>query len=64
MKIWNPKKYHHMFRTQGKQATPERYQNLEFQTLKDSTSTPDTLPHDNPFPRAQEALSEWQGPPR
>ena len=33
-----------MFQTRLRQkTTPRRYQNLEFQTLKDTTSTPTTL---------------------
>ena len=42
------KKYHFMCQTWGKKTTPERYQKLEFQTLKTTTSTPTTLPYKNP----------------
>ena len=38
MKIWNPKRYYHMFKTSGKKTTSARYQKLESQTLKDTTA--------------------------
>ena len=50
MKIWNPKRYHDRFQTWGKKTAPKRYQKLEFQTLKDTTSTPTILPYKNPPP--------------
>ena len=56
MKIWNPERYHHRFQTWGIIKTSERYQKLEFQTLKDTTSTPTILPYKNPPPPAR----TWQ----
>ena len=35
MKIWNSKRYYHVFKTYVRQkTTPKRYQKLEFQTPK------------------------------
>ena len=44
MKIWNSKRYYHVFKTCVRQkTTPKRYQKLEFQTLRDTTGTPTIL---------------------
>ena len=44
MKIWNPKRYHHVFKTCIRQkTTPKRYQKLEFQTLGDKNPPGKTL---------------------
>ena len=41
-------------------TTPKRYQNLEFQTLKDRTSTPTILPYKN-SPWLMLAMSYFHG---
>ena len=46
MKIWSHKRYHIGFKLEAKKI-PKRYQKLEFQTLKDTTSTHTILPYKN-----------------
>ena len=48
MKIWIFKIHYYMFQTWVKKTTCKRYQILEFQTLKDTTSIPATLLYKNP----------------
>ena len=50
MKIWNPKRYHDRFQTCDKKQPLRDNQNLNFQTLKDMTSTPTILPYKKPPP--------------
>ena len=39
------------FKFDMKKTTPKRHQKLEFQTVKDTTSTPTILPYKNPPPQ-------------
>ena len=48
MKIWNPR-----FQTRDIKTALKRYQKLEFQTLKNTTSNPTILPSKNPPPREE-----------